>query len=343
MKKIIQNFLFIISINLFFIYGLNLKYIALVAFETMLPYFLVVSILTIIFFNNHNYLDKNYINYIVRRLSINSNIHILEMILFLIHLRKISFLTKEVETAMISNYTFNLLKESTETVFDTTYKKYVVNDFYEKAIQKSMDIKREEDVKAQRELESSKLYNTGYGYKTIETIAFELSVTWTTVNNMMEPKERYKIDPNDEWSCGPFELSSPIVMHHFIYLFKSVTKPGQEYILFEECPEVEYMVTEIASQPPYFYNWLKDMYTESDDVQMFLWNLISKLEPYTEEELEILDYYDIDINSTVCQDIKEDALARLKFQKQEEVFWNLDNWIEHVPVNASAEDEHFNI
>lgn len=340
MTSLRERFIFL-SVLFFFIFGTQVDKQSLIAFEAMFPYFLVVFFLVLGLFDYNKFLDNTFLNHIMRRLTMSSNIYVLEMVLYLTHLRKIAFLVKEAETAMISSYLFTNLKKITNIAFDTTYKEYVIDDFYKKALNKSMTIKRESDKKGIRELEDTQFYNIGTGNKTIETIAFELSVTWTSINNRVTPRDRYVIDPNEPWSL--YEIVSPLAMHNLIYLFRLLKSSNKHLDYFKNCPEGEYIIKEIACQPPYFYNWLTDMFTEPDDIQMFLWNLISSSEPYTDEELSILKFYEVDLNSIVCKDIKEIAeLKRLDpHVDKRPMLCNTDNWMTHVPVNCDPKDEQF--
>lgn len=312
--------LFIATSLLFFIY-IQITNTALFGFDPMLPYYLIFFIITVIFFDNSKTLDNTFLNSIMRNITTNSNIYILEMLSYLTHIRKISYLVKEAETAMVSHTLFHNLKDSTSIAFNIDYKKFIINDFFKRVLAKTYKLTKISDATI------TQLDNKNYTSlreENAKTIAFKLSVTWTLWNNRTSPKDRYVICPNQPFSL--YEISSPIQMDHFIYLYRILKKSGNMN-LFENKSYSEYMIKEFLKHPPYCYDWLNDIFTVSDDIRMALWRIISKLEPYTDEELDILEYYNVDLNSITCEYIKGAAIDRLDLPTMERPC-NENNWID---------------
>lgn len=97
----------------------------------MLPYIIIVSILVIYNFDSVSIFKENFIMYWVKKLATSVNIYALELALFIMHSKRISFFRSQYELLLILNSLYKKLKSLTEVALDHEYKEYILTRFFE--------------------------------------------------------------------------------------------------------------------------------------------------------------------------------------------------------------------
>lgn len=131
------------------------------AFNSMLPYIIIVSVLVVYSFDSLNIFKEHFILYWVKKLTTITNIYVFELALFGMHSKRLAFFKLQYNLIVLLNVLYLRLQQITVYALDSNYKKFVITRFFENLIWLNEEVTLDKEAESRDDYKES--FEEGFG------------------------------------------------------------------------------------------------------------------------------------------------------------------------------------